>query len=82
MQKSDAQGEKLAASKCGFCSHTRFELKEGTPVHSNYKIFYVQCASCGAVVGTQEYKNAGALLVELSAAVKKIARHFGVHTNL
>lgn len=61
----------MAASTCGKCGGHRFELKEVEPTASNYKYMFVQCSSCGVVVGVLDYFNTGHLL-------KKIADHLGV----
>jgi predicted nucleic-acid-binding Zn-ribbon protein len=39
----------MATSTCIKCSGTSFEVKEQSPKHSNYKIMFIQCSSCGGV---------------------------------
>ena len=41
----------MAISKCPKCECTRFELKEANINGSAYRMYFVQCSSCGAVVG-------------------------------
>ncbi len=41
-------------------------MVEGVPTKSNYKLLYVQCADCGAVVGVMDYHNVGTLLGKLA----------------
>ena len=52
----------MVRSKCPKCDNTRFEVVEHSPSGSNFKLMFIQCASCGSVVGVTEYYNAGALL--------------------
>lgn len=61
----------MAMSKCMRCDGTTFELKENTPRTSNFKLMFVQCSSCGGVVGVQEYFNLGYY-------VKQIAEKLGI----
>jgi len=62
----------VATSKCAKCDSTRFELvlKDGIS-GSRYKFNFIQCASCGAVVGVVDYYNIGAVL-------EKIGKKIGV----
>ena len=68
----------MAVSKCVKCDGMFFELKEVTPRDSEFKLNFVQCATCGAVVGVLEYNNVGALLdrlargQQMSAAINSI----------
>ena len=48
-------------SKCPRCDAHSFEFKEAKPTDSIYQIIFVQCASCGTVVGTMPYHDAGIL---------------------
>jgi len=61
----------MATSTCIKCGSTRFEVKEASPLHSNFKLYFVQCAQCGAVVGTMDYLNIGYF-------IKKIADKLGI----
>lgn len=60
----------MARSTCMKCGHTKFELVQNTPKDSNFKLYFVQCASCGGVVGVQEWDNIGALIHRLAKALK------------
>jgi hypothetical protein len=55
----------MAQSKCGFCNNTSFELKETTPLNSNFKMYFIQCNSCGHPVGTVDYRNTNVILDEV-----------------
>ena len=48
------------------CGGTSFEQVEATPRNSNFKLNFVQCASCGGVIGVIDYFNIGADLHELA----------------
>lgn len=56
----------MATSKCPKCEGTRFEIQIVSPTHSNYKLTFVQCASCGTVVGVLDFFNIGSLLQNLA----------------
>ena len=56
----------MALSTCVKCGHHRFEVKEVEPNNSNYKLNFVQCTSCGGVVGVLDYSNIGSLLEALA----------------
>ena len=44
-----------------------FEMREAPSVRgSQFKLMFVQCVSCGAVVGVTDYYNIGNLLHELA----------------
>jgi predicted nucleic-acid-binding Zn-ribbon protein len=57
------------SSTCVKCGSTSFETKEASPNGSNFKLIFVQCASCGGVVGVTEYFNIGA---KIEALAKKL----------
>jgi uncharacterized protein (UPF0276 family) len=47
----------MAKSKCGHCDGTSFETKEASVKNANFKLFFVQCASCGVPVAVLEAEN-------------------------
>jgi len=49
------------------CGGTSFELKDYDPKHANYKYNFVQCASCGGVVGVVEAYYNTVLLQKIMA---------------
>ena len=63
-------------SKCPSheCGGTTFELKENTPRTSRFKYMFVQCSSCGTVVGVLDYFNIGNVL-------EKICKKIGIDIN-
>lgn len=59
----------MALSKCTKCGSGFFEMKEAEPRNASYKQIFVQCSSCGGVVGVTSYYDPGALTKELQAKV-------------
>ena len=61
-------------STCPKCSNTSFEVKNAKPRNSEYIFTFIQCSSCGAVVGTIDYVNVPELL-------ERLAKKLGVDLN-
>ena len=72
----------MAYSKCPHCGNTSFELKEVSPSQSRYKLYFVQCSSCGAPFGVMDYMNIAAMLSQQNEAIKKIANAVNVYVDL
>jgi len=74
----------MAVSRCPNpeCSGSSFELKTVTPRKSNYEVHLIQCSSCGTVVGLIGNGDVLSHLHVQSDAIKAIADHLGVPTNL
>ena len=72
----------MASSTCPKCGNHSFELVEHEPTRSAWKYNYLQCASCGAVVGLTDFFNLGHMLELQAIAIKKIASKLGVHVEL
>lgn len=65
----------MAISRCPKCEGTRFELKEnGSVLGAKFKLMFVQCAACGAVVGVTDYFNVPAML-------QKLGKKLGIELN-
>jgi len=65
----------MALSTCIKCGSSSFELKEAPSVNgARFKYHFVQCNSCGGVVGVLEYNNIGLTL-------EKLAQKLGVDLN-
>ena len=56
----------MAQSTCVKCGNKSFEFKEVEVFGSNYKKGFIQCASCGGVVGVVSIVNTNALIRELA----------------
>jgi uncharacterized Zn finger protein len=56
----------MAASICPRCAKPFFEVVEREPRDSNFKLLFVQCSSCGAVVGVLDHFNIGSLIHDLA----------------
>jgi hypothetical protein len=62
----------MAISKCSKCDNTTFEMVEKDNITgANFKVMFIQCARCGAVIGVQDYYNLGAML-------NTIKKHLGI----
>jgi hypothetical protein len=76
----------MAYSKCPKCENTSFEAKENSPSNSNFNLIFIQCRSCGCVVGTMDYYNIGTKLHDLEKKVDTISSVNGslssVNSNL
>jgi len=48
------------------CGSILFEQVEAEPVNSKFKVNFVQCASCGGVIGVLDYYNIGGVLNTLA----------------
>ncbi|EXI92097.1 MAG: hypothetical protein AW12_00840 [Candidatus Accumulibacter sp. BA-94] len=58
----------MAVSKCPTCSGVSFELKAAERINgARFPPNFVQCASCGAVVGVMEETSAADLVKRLAA---------------
>lgn len=65
----------MAKSICPKCEHDQFELMESDSVkESKFKIMFIQCAQCGAVVGNTDFYNIPSLL-------EKLAKKLGVNLH-
>jgi hypothetical protein len=55
----------MAISTCTKCGGHLFEIRENEPRGSRFKLMFVQCSSCGGVVGVIDYYNIGAEIQEI-----------------
>jgi heterodisulfide reductase subunit A-like polyferredoxin len=67
----------MATSTCSQCEETKFELVSQKPTDAKYTFNFVQCASCGTVVGVVEERNIGSLSYLLEAMLRRIAEKVG-----
>ena len=56
----------MAMSTCTKCGKTQFEVKEVSPGESNFTLNFIQCTSCGGVIGVIDYFNIGELIHQLA----------------
>jgi hypothetical protein len=59
-------------STCAKCGSHSFQLVENEPSGSNFKLMFIQCSSCGAPIGVQDYYNTGALLQKQQKQIEAI----------
>ena len=62
----------MATSTCMKCGSSSFEIKENSPKSSRFKLMFVQCASCGGVIGAMDYMNIGAELQDVKNAIERV----------
>ena len=72
----------MAYSKCGKCGNGSFELVEPTVRGAAYRLYFVQCSSCGVPVAVQEFNNITAMLSKQNQALKEIAARLDVYVDL
>ena len=68
----------MATSICPKCENPYFELKENLPAGSKVAVQFVQCSTCGAVVGAMEWYDIGTGLAWQHDAIEAIARKLEV----
>ncbi|SQC92536.1 Uncharacterised protein [Cedecea neteri] len=56
----------MAQSSCPRCGSERFEMAVKKILNARLPITFVQCASCGTVVGTVEHECAAELVHKLA----------------
>lgn len=61
----------MPMSTCIKCGGHTFEVVEAKPNNSDFTLMFVQCSSCGGVVGVMDYLNIGYF-------VEKIAKKLDV----
>jgi len=68
----------MATSTCAKCGGTIFTVKEKEPANSNFVLQFVECSSCGTVVGVLNFYDIGSLILDQNRALQAIARAIGV----
>lgn len=56
----------MATSQCSKCGCTSFEMVSAKIKGSAFNFYFIQCSSCGTVVGITEYYNIGERLNKLA----------------
>lgn len=72
----------VAKSSCVKCDNQTFELKEIKVSGSRFRLFSIQCARCGGVVGIQEAMNTSGMLLAQNKVINAIAAHVGIKSSL
>ena len=72
----------MAISTCPKCNNTTFEVAINEPAGGQYKLLFVQCSICGAVISARDYFNTSALLLQQNKALKRIAAALNVAVDL
>lgn len=63
-------------STCAKCGGHIFEVVEQSPMKSNFKIMFVQCASCGTSIGTMDYFDVNSHIDKLEGKI------VGIESNM
>jgi uncharacterized protein YbaR (Trm112 family) len=80
---ASTKGKKLLAFlTCPKCDGHFFELQITSSARSAFQLSFIQCNSCGAVVGVMDAMNIGAMLEWQNEAIKRIARAVNISVNL
>ena len=66
----------MALSSCPRCSSGSFEIVEANVADATYRMLFIQCSSCGCVVGTQTYFDPGFLSKRNEEALAELLRQF------
>lgn len=69
-------------SACVKCDGVSFEMVEGSVQNSNFVYQFIQCNSCGGVVGVVESEYISAMLEIQNRALKTIAARLDVRVEL
>lgn len=72
----------MAVSTCAKCGNHVFEVQLNESMHSGYKIYFVQCATCGTVVSTADFFSISSMIIQQNEAIRRIAAKVGVHVDL
>ena len=64
----------MATSKCPRCDSTFFEAKEANVSGSDWRYMFIQCASCGSVVGVQDIFNVPNMISQLARGLNVTVR--------
>ena len=59
-------------SKCGNCGGFIFKIHAVEPHGSRFKLYFVQCSSCGVPVGITEYHNVGTMVQGLDNKINRL----------
>ena len=62
----------MAVSKC-VCGRSSFELVTAEPSGSRVKLNFIQCSSCGVVIGVTDYFSVGGMVSNLTGDIKKLS---------
>lgn len=60
----------MATSTCTKCGKTQFEFKLVEPIGADYKVNFIQCNSCGGVIGVLDFYAIGELILRLAEGLK------------
>ncbi len=59
-------------STCAKCGSHLFQVQQTKPSGSAFKLYFIQCSSCGVPVGVREFNNVGAMIEQLGAQIRSL----------
>lgn len=63
----------MATSKCTKCANDSFELKYyNLPYNNQYRIAFIQCKSCGSVIGVIDLQTPTLRFNEINSRLKNL----------
>jgi len=65
----------MASPSCPKCDGTKFELNLIEPKKARYKMYAINCSSCGAVVSVTDFHD-------IAARLDKMDKRIGVNLDL
>jgi hypothetical protein len=57
-------------SICGKCGGFRWELSEEAPNKSNFKVWFIRCATCRVPIGIADYYDTYSKLEKIDKSIK------------
>lgn len=57
-------------SRCPKCDGTSFEMAEAKITGAAYRHYFIQCSTCGSVVGVTEFFNISNLIHQLAKKLR------------
>ncbi len=59
-------------STCPKCDNTSFKMVENSPSGSKFKVYFVECSKCGAVVGVMDFWNVGSTVKQAEKKLEEM----------
>ena len=62
----------MATSSCARCGGKQFELVDAPPMNTDFAVVFIQCATCGGVIGMAEGRHVGTALTGVQTAIENV----------
>ncbi len=66
-------------TKCPKCQAVAFELAEDTPTGSNWKMYYLRCASCKTFLHATPFLHTNKILDNILTEIGKLKTKLGIY---